>query len=228
MTRLLVVWLELTPLNSCGDVFMFKHLFCFVASITVSVAALAVNTPEYTSVNIEANVNGKMISHSAIVEVGKKARVTLKPNDISIPATRIDYSIDKIGAVNGNEAVAYVSAMLFSSTHDGSWVLANDLNTAVKMGNPATIKSSSKDFNADVNLSVTTLSKEQVMEKLGGKIPPSSSCDGTESLSSLSAKYQSGDCCGLDCGTGSSSTLFCCGVIWCCERSGGPDCCCAP
>ena len=150
--------------------------------------AASVNAADYFSVTMDIDVNGNPVAHSAIVEIGKKIQVTSKSLDNGRPSIRLDYTIDKIGSDDKGGAIAQVSGMVLSMEGDGVWSLANDFMFAVKIGSPASIKTTNNRHIVNMNFSVVPISKEQIMEKFG-KIPTASSCNaGNKLLADVATK----------------------------------------
>lgn len=208
---------------------MRKFVFGLLLASVAAGGAWAANVAEYLGINIDANINGRVVAQKAIIEPGKKIRFISKGNDISQPSIRLDYIVDDINVAENGEAVANISGMVFLSEGDGTWILANDFKSVVKIGNPAFIKKSSPRHSTDININITPISKKQMLEKFGGQIPPSSSCNDQSSLLEKSlAKNGDENCCVVKCKNGSGSTMVCCGAIKCCDDNGGEDCCCAP
>lgn len=208
---------------------MRKFIFGLLLASMAAAGAWAANTAEYLSVDINVKINGKTVGQSAIVEPGKKIRFISKPNDVSQPATRMDYIIDEIGVTENGEATASISSMVFSSEMDGTWALVSDFKYVVKMGHPASIRKTGVRYDSEIGITVSPISREQMLEKFGGRIPPSSSCDSqSASLADPLAKNGNQDCCSAPCKNGAGSTMVCCGSTTCCDREGGKDCCCTP
>ena len=123
--------------STFSEIHMRKFLFGLLMA-----CAASVNAADYFSVTMDVDVNGNPVAHSAIVEIGKKIQVTSKSLDNGRPSIRLDYTIDKIGSDDKGGAIAQVSGMVLSMEGDGVWSLANDFMFAVKIGSPASIKTS--------------------------------------------------------------------------------------
>ena len=191
--------------------FIFRLLWACLACAGVSAAGAA----EYFNIEMRMDVNGKSMSHQAIAEPGKKVRVISKED--GQPVMRADYTLGPVGADEGGERIGRVSGMVFAPGADGALSLASEWVVLAKMGKPFHFESRNERFNTVIDMVISPMTKEQVEEKIGGKIPESSSCDTASDWTRHDLlKSNEDNCCEKQCGSGTKG-IRCCGGIGCCD-----------
>jgi hypothetical protein len=132
-------------------------------------------------------------------------------------ALRADYTLGPVGADEGGERIGRVSGMVFAPGADGALSLASEWVVLAKMGKPFHFESRNERFNTVIDMVISPMTKEQVEEKIGGKIPESSSCDTASDLTAHDLlKSNEDNCCEKQCGSGTKG-IRCCGGIGCCN-----------
>ena len=139
---------------------------------------------------------------------------------------RADYTLGPVGADEGGERIGRVSGMVFAPGADGALSLASEWVALAKMGKPFHFESRNERFNTVIDMVISPMTKEQVEEKIGDKIPESSSCNTASDLTAHDLlKSNEDNCCEKQCGSGTKG-IRCCGGIGCCDPWQGEDCCC--
>ena len=191
--------------------FIFRLLWACLACAGVSAAGAA----EYFNIEMRMNVNGKSMSHQAIAGLGKKVRVMSKED--GQPVMRADYTLGPVGADEGGERIGRVSGMVFAPGADGALSLASEWVVLAKMGKPFHFESRNERFNTVIDMVISPMTKEQVEEKIGGKIPESSSCDTASDWTKHDLlKTMEEPCCEKPCLSGTKK-MRCCGGMGCCD-----------
>lgn len=191
--------------------FIFALLFACLACAGVSAAGAA----EYFNIEMRIDVNGKSMSHQAIAGLGKKVGVISKED--GQPVMRADYTLGPVGADEGGERIGRVSGMVFAPGADGALSLASEWVALAKMGKPFHFESRNERFNTVIDMVISPMTKEQAEEKIGGKIPESSSCDTASDWTKHDLlKTIEEPCCEKPCRSGTKE-MRCCGGMGCCD-----------
>lgn len=132
-------------------------------------------------------------------------------------ALRADYTLGPVGADEGGERIGRVSGMVFVPGADGALSLASEWVALAKMGKPFHFESRNERFNTVIDMVISPMTKEQVEEKIGGKIPESSSCDTASDWTKHDLlKIMEEPCCEKPCRSGTKK-MRCCGGMGCCN-----------
>ena len=191
--------------------FIFRLLWACLACAGVSAAGAA----EYFNIEMRMDVNGKSMSHQAIAGLGKEVRVISKED--GQPVMRANYTLGPVGADEGGERIGRVSGMVFAPGADGALSLASEWVALAKMGKPFHFESRNERFNTVIDMVISPMTKEQVEERIGGKIPESSSCDTASDWTRHDLlKIMEEPCCEKQCRFGTKK-MRCCGGIGCCN-----------
>ena len=132
-------------------------------------------------------------------------------------ALRADYTLGPVGADEGGERIGRVSGMVFVPGADGALSLASEWVALAKMGKPFHFESRNERFNTVIDMVISPMTKEQAEEKIGGKIPESSSCDtASDWIKHDLLKIMEEPCCEKPCRSGTKE-MRCCGGMGCCD-----------
>ena len=96
---------------------------------------------------------------------------------ISRGIMRPDYTLGPVGTDESGERIGRVSGMVFVPGADGALSLTSEWVVLAKMGKPFHFESRKERFKTVIDMVISPMTKEQAEEKIGGKIPESSSCD---------------------------------------------------
>ena len=192
---------------------MRKFICGLLLACLACTGAWAAGAVEYF--NVEMRVDGKSMGHQAIAEPGKKVRVMSKEDGQTV--MRADYTLGPVGADEGGERIGRVSGMVFVPGADGALSLASEWVALAKMGKPFHFESRNERFNTVIDMVISPMTKEQVEEKIGGKIPESSSCDTASDWTRHDLlKTIEEACCEKPCLSGTKE-MRCCGGMGCCD-----------
>ena len=107
--------------------------------------------------------------------------------------------------------------MVFMPGADGALSLTSEWVVLAKMGRPFHFESRNERFNTVIDMVISPMTKEQAEEKIGGKIPESSSCDtASDWIRHDLLKTIEEPCCEKPCRSGTKE-MRCCGGMGCCD-----------